>query len=186
MFASECEHGNYHLSPEIGIVEVLDSEGKPCPPGTPGIVVCTGLHNQLQPLIRYQIGDFMTFSEENDCPCGRLLPRIESIDGRMESMCYLPDGRMTLRFDTVFKGVANIWEAQVVQEEIDLFHIRVVPNEHFSEDDIKLLKHNMHLHAGDVRVEVKLVDEIERTESGKFRAVVCNLPESVRSLHQIL
>ena len=32
-----------------------------------------------------------------------------------------------LRFDTVFKGIENIREAQVVQEKIDSFTIYVVP-----------------------------------------------------------
>jgi phenylacetate-CoA ligase len=80
-----------------------------------------------------------------------------------------------IRFDTVFKGVENIREAQVVQEQLDLFTIRVVPADTFDKHDIQRIKDNMRLHAGEVGVNVCLVDQIERTASGKFRAVICKL-----------
>ena len=175
VFASECENGNYHLSPEVGILEVLDAHGRACAPGEPGLAVCTGLHNDLQPLIRYEIGDVITLSVNQDCACGRTLPVIERIDGRVENMCYLPDGRMTLRFDTVFKGVENIWEAQVIQEQLNYFRILVVPGDGFSDQDVKKMHENMRSHAGDVATEVVSVDEIPRTANGKFKAVICNL-----------
>jgi phenylacetate-CoA ligase len=175
VFASQCEHGSYHLSPEVGLVEILDQDGQPCPPGVIGEVVCTGLQNTLQPLIRYRIGDAGRWSTKESCACGRNLPMLEAIEGRFEDMCYTPDGRQTLRFDTVFKGVTKIREAQVVQERPDLFVIRVVPVEGFGPEDTKQLEHNMRLHVGDVEARVQSVPEIPRSASGKFRAVVCHL-----------
>ena len=32
-----------HVSPEAGIIEIVDSDGHQVKPGTPGQVVCTGL-----------------------------------------------------------------------------------------------------------------------------------------------
>ncbi len=175
VFASQCEHGRYHVSPEVGLVEILDSDGQPCPPGVIGEVICTGLKNTLQPLIRYRIGDAARWSSEKICPCGRNLPILEAIEGRFEDMCYTPDGRQTLRFDTVFKGVTKIREAQVVQESPSLFLIRVVPVDGFGEQDTRQLQNNMRLHVGSVETRVQPVREIPRSASGKFRAVVCNL-----------
>ena len=172
LFASQCEYGRYHVSPDVGLLEIVDRNGNACPPGVMGEVICTGLQNTLQPLIRYRIGDVACWAVDQDCPCGRSMPIIEGVEGRFEDICYSPDGREMLRFDTVFKGVEAICEAQVVQKELDLFLIRVVPTDKFNEHDAEHLKRNMRSHVGNVRVDVELVPTIERTVSGKFRAVV--------------
>lgn len=175
VFASQCEAGRYHVSPEIGIVEIVDQQGRPCPPGVMGEVVCTGLRNTLQPLIRYRIGDVARWAIDQACPCGREMPVLESCEGRFEDICVTADGGQVLRFDTVFKGVSAIREAQVVQEAARLFTIRVVPGDGFSEADVHTLTANMRLHVGDCDVRIVRVPLIERTEAGKFRAVICRL-----------
>lgn len=182
IFASQCEYGSYHVAPEIGMVEILDSAGKPCPPGEMGEVICTGLRNTLQPLIRYQIGDVARWSKTQACSCGRHTPILESIEGRFEDICFTPDGREMLRFDTVFKGVDSVREAQIVQEKLDKYVIKVIPTEEYDFHTEELIRANMGLHVGSaVTVLVEKVESISRTASGKFRAVVCNLtPEEKR------
>lgn len=180
VFASQCEYGRYHVSPEVGIIEILDRNDQPCPPGGMGEVVCTGLQNSLQPLIRFRIGDVARWASEQDCLCGRHLPILEAIEGRFEDICYTPDGRQMLRFDLVFFGIKNIKEAQVVQERLDSFVIRVVPTDAFNEQDAQRMTNNMRLHVGDVRIRVEPVPAIDRTSSGKFRGVICTLPDEER------
>ena len=183
VFASECEQGRLHLSPDVGIYEILDHEGNPCPPGVVGEGVCTGLNNLLQPLIRYRIGDAAAWSPENECLCGRAMPILQAVEGRIEDMCYTSDGRAMLRFDTVFKGVQGIREAQVVQEELGRFVINVVSDGVLSNDEAEKIRFNMRLHAGDVRVEVKEVSLIPRTKGNKFRAVISRLSqEEIKAL----
>jgi phenylacetate-CoA ligase len=183
VYASECEHGRLHLNPDIGIYEILDHEGNPCPTGVIGEGVCTGLHNLLQPLIRYRIGDVAMWSTEQECPCGRNMPILQSIEGRIEDMCYTADGRAMLRFDTVFKGVNGIRQAQVVQEEINKFIINVIPHDVLSKYDREMIKSNMRLHVGDVRVEVQEVPLIPLTAGNKFRAVISKLThEEVKAI----
>jgi phenylacetate-CoA ligase len=177
MLAFQCEHGRYHVSPEVGIIEIIKADGQPCALGELGEVICTGLNNFLQPLIRYRTGDVARWAIDQTCQCGRQMPILESIEGRVEDICVTSDGRQMLRFDTVFKGVENIREAQVVQEQLDLFTIRLVPANTFEEHDIQKIKDNMRIHTGDVRVDVRLVDRIERAASGKFRAVICKLSQ---------
>ncbi len=177
LFASQCEHGRYHVSPEVGIIEILDAQGRPCPPGVMGEVIATGLQNTLQPLIRYRIGDVARWAVDQNCACGRQMPVIEAVDGRVEDMCYTPDGRAMLRFDTVFKGIDNIREAQVIQENLDLFTINVVPAAGFGEADMEHLQANMRLHVGDIITRVNVLPSIPRTRAGKFRAVICRLPD---------
>lgn len=186
LFASQCEHGRYHVSPEVGIIEIVDPHGNEVPPGEIGEVICTGLQNTLQPLIRYRIGDAARWAIDQKCLCGRAMPILEAVEGRFEDICYTPDGREILRFDTVFKGVENIREAQVIQERIDSFTINVVPAAGFSGHDIETIKHNMRSHVGTVHADIKPVSDIPRTASGKFRAVVCSLsPQDKKQLRHL-
>jgi phenylacetate-CoA ligase len=185
LFASQCEYGQYHVSPDVGLVEILDPNGDKVPPGCMGQVICTGLHNILQPLIRYRIGDVARWATEQKCSCGRAMPILEAVEGRFEDICYTIDGREILRFDTVFKGIENLQEAQVVQEKLNSFVVYVIPTSGFNERDVKRIKHNMRLHIGSVQTDVKPVTAIPRTESGKFRAVICNLsPDEKRRCQQ--
>jgi phenylacetate-coenzyme A ligase PaaK-like adenylate-forming protein len=183
-FASQCEYGRYHISPEMGVLEIVDSSIKPVPPGVIGEVICTGLQNKLQPLIRYRVGDMARWSTDQSCKCGRQMPILETIEGRFEDICVTSDGREMLRFDTVFKGIDNIREAQVIQEHLDLFIINIVPGDGFDSNDIIHLKKNMRNHVGSANVVVKLVDAIPRSTSGKFRAVICKLSASEK--HMVL
>ena len=170
-FASQCEYGSYHVSPERGIVEILDGD-RPCAPGQEGRVVVTGLENFLQPLIRYEIGDVAYWAKDQQCKCGREMPILGGIQGRYEDYCTTPDGRRMLRFDTVFKGISSLVEAQVVQDAVDAFTINLVPTSQFSEADRDLLRSNFREHAGDVRVTLVELEAIPRTANGKFRAVI--------------
>lgn len=180
MFASQCEAGRYHVSPDVGIIEIVRENGQPTEPGEMGEVICTGLHNELQPLIRYRIGDVARWASDQSCTCGRQMPILEAVEGRLEDICYTPDGRQMLRFDTVFKGVESIREAQVIQKALDHFVIRVVPTADFGEADVVRLQHNMHVHVGQLNVEVQTVESLPRTPAGKFRAVICNLPPELK------
>lgn len=176
IYVGQCEHGRYHISPDIGIVEIVDAKGQPCPPGVPGELVCTGLHNTIQPLIRYRIGDIARWAEDQHCACERHTPILESIEGRVEDMCYTPDGRQMLRFHAVYYGLRGVKQAQVVQETPNQFMINVVATPEFSIQEINTIKSNMRKHVGgDVDVVVMQVPEIQRNKSGKVQAVVCKL-----------
>ena len=182
VFVGQCQYGRYHISPEVGYVELLDRQGQPCQSGDMGELICTGLQNTLQPLIRYRIGDMARWATEQKCQCGNATPILEAIEGRFEDLCVTPDGREILRFHAVFYGLPNIKQAQVVQEKLDFFVVRVVPGDRFGPEDIEKVKANMRLHVGNVQVRVDAVPEFERTANGKVRAVVCKLSAEERRL----
>ncbi|MEW6216644.1 MAG: hypothetical protein AB1543_03080, partial [Candidatus Bipolaricaulota bacterium] len=99
--ASECEEHSLHVSPDAGIVEILDPDGDPVGPGQQGELVATGLVNLGQPLIRYRTGDLARWSQ-SVCPCGRGMPVLGDIVGRLEEVVVGPDGRETVRFHGLF------------------------------------------------------------------------------------
>ena len=101
---TECEWGSLHVSEDAGIIEILDDELKPVSAGEQGAVYCTGLLNYDQPLIRYKIGDTMIPSDRV-CGCGRQMPVIQEIMGRIEDEIVGKDGRKMVRFHSVFNGL---------------------------------------------------------------------------------
>ena len=78
----ECPNRNGgHLHPELAIVEIVDSEGRPLPPGEHGEVVITPLQIEGMPLLRFKTGD-ISFLMNEPCGCGRITPRLGPILGR--------------------------------------------------------------------------------------------------------
>jgi phenylacetate-CoA ligase len=78
--AQSTPGGSYLIHAELVLVEVLDEEGLPCPPGTSGRVVVTPFYSTAQPLIRYSQADFASFAGPS--PCGRTLPTLDIEIGR--------------------------------------------------------------------------------------------------------
>lgn len=173
-FASECPEGSLHVSPDAGVVEILRPDGTTADPGEIGEVVTTGLLRRTQPLIRYRMGDLATWSIEG-CRCGRAMPVIGEVNGRVEDVVVGPDGRRLVRFHGVFVGMANVREAQVVQEAVDRFRVLVVPDRGFCAEDSSEIVERLRQRVGDVKVSVIETDSIPRTASGKFQAVVSEI-----------
>jgi phenylacetate-CoA ligase len=92
--ALQCPHGNMHIQSEHALVEVLDDANRSCAVGETGRVVATNLHNFATPTIRMELGDLATVGAP--CPCGRGLPVLARIDGRVRDLLTLPDGRRIL------------------------------------------------------------------------------------------
>jgi phenylacetate-CoA ligase len=90
--ALQCPAGeHYHVQAEGVIVELVGEDGVPCKAGEVGRVVVTSLHNFAMPLIRYDIGDLAQAGAP--CACGRGLPVITRVHGRVRNMLTFPDGR---------------------------------------------------------------------------------------------
>jgi phenylacetate-CoA ligase len=169
---SECEHGRLHISPDIAVLEFLDPEtGQPAQPGQLAEVVCTGLLNYDQPLIRYRIGDLMQLSPEA-CPCGREMPVVENIIGRMEDTVIGPDGREMVRFHGIFVGISNIIEGQIIQHNYSEFEVKVVASKPLSKAEIGLIEQRMRSQLGEIRLQISEVASITRGPNGKFKAVI--------------
>lgn len=167
--ASECEHGRLHLWPEAGVAETAGGE-----------LIATGLFNPDMPLIRYRVGDRVTLGGDALCPCGRTLPVLASIEGRVDDVIYTADGRRIGRLDPVFKQGVPVQEAQIVQEALDLLRVRYVPASGFDARTEASIAERLRDRVGPVRIEFESMAAIPRGVNGKFRAVVCNLAPSER------
>ena len=175
---TECENGCLHISPDAGIIEVLNNNMKPVSFGESGQVYCTGLLNYDQPLIRYAIGDEIILSNKK-CQCGRNMPVVQEIIGRVEDVIRGRDGREMVRFHGIFNGLVSVKKAQVIQENIDILKIKIVPDVKLNNVDEKLIRHRIESQLGDINVEIEEVDEIPLNNNGKYQAVISKLKRTV-------
>lgn len=174
--ASECLHGNLHLWPEVGVTEILDERSDTVlTAGNIGRIVCTGFLNQTMPLIRYDVGDRGFLSAETNCACGRMLPILGGIEGRIDDVIITRDGRRIGRLDPVFKSDLPIREAQIIQESLETIRVLCVPAAGFLDKTRKDLAERLQERVGDMKIEVEITDHIARTANGKFKAVVSQL-----------
>jgi len=170
--ASECEAGNMHLWPEAGVTEVLaDKEDTRVAAGTDGRLIFTGLLNHAMPLVRYEVGDRGALSPKQQCSCGRTLPQLERLVGRLSDNIVATDGRRIFQVDQTLYALA-IKEAQMIQERLGEVRVKVIPAETYSQNDADLIIKRLQNLAGKLDVKVEVVDEIPRSANGKFRAVI--------------
>jgi len=173
--ATECERGSLHVSPDFGVVEIVNPDGHPAPPGTEGSILCTSLLSEAQPLIRYEIGDIGIWSA-GKCRCGRdHFPVLQEIAGRLEDVVVGPDGRELVRFHGIFIGLPEVLEGQVIQETLSQFTVKIVAQRGLGAGQEKLIRKRFAERLGPVEVRIEQVPEIPRTERGKFRAVISRL-----------
>jgi len=178
--ALQCPEGEgYHVQSEGVLLEILDGEGRPCPPGGTGRVVVTALHNFAMPLIRYEIGDYAEAG--GSCSCGRGLPVLRRILGREQDMVTLPGGetRWTLLSSgniASFLAIAPIRQYQFVQRNAESIEVRLVVERPLTEDETNELRRWIVAkldHPFDV--DFSFVDAIAREPSGKYRDFVSEM-----------
>jgi phenylacetate-CoA ligase len=175
VLATECEAGSLHISPDVGIVEILDENDMPVPKGRAGRIVCTGMLSRTQPLIRYEIGDVGAFST-TPCLCGRdHLPVLRELLGRIQDVVVGRDGRQMVEFLGLFINLPHVLEGQVIQEELDLIRVRLVARSGFSGREEALIRRRLEERLGKMQIEVECVKEIERTQQGKFPGVISRI-----------
>ena len=181
VFATECSaHSGHHLNSDYSITEFLDSDNQPVPKGRLGKIVATSLYNYAMPFIRYQTNDSCSLKNYK-CSCGRNFPLMDDIATKNESIVTLPDGRLISPsvFTHPFKPMHNIIESQIIQEELDKLRVKVVKNNHYSNDDEMKLVAAFNERLGDqIKIQIEYVDSIPKTKSGKFKWVISNIPPS--------
>jgi phenylacetate-CoA ligase len=169
---------HYHVQAENLLVEILDEEGRACGPGKVGRVVVTTLHNFATPLIRYASGDYAMVGEP--CPCGRTLPVLERIMGRVRNMLKMPDGtRRWASFPAkYYLPLAPIRQLQLVQHAREHVDVRAVAPRDFTPDEIAALKSAFAKTLGfPYDISITRVGRIERNAGGKFEEFLCLVPD---------
>jgi phenylacetate-CoA ligase len=179
--AYECDaHDGHHVMAESYVVEIL-KDGRKATPGEVGEVVITDLNNLVLPFVRYRVGDLAEAMDETRlCACGRGLPRIGRIEGRVQSLVIGAQGQVIpgTFFSHLFKDFDYlVRQYQVVQEERGAIILKVVKGSRFTpalfEKEILAV---LHRYLGETtRIDVQYVDLIPLVRTGKRQAVISKL-----------
>jgi len=167
--AMECEERQLHIATERSVVEFVKDTtfGK-------NRLILTDLWNYVFPFIRYDVGDIGLQSHKT-CVCGRKLPSIAQLEGRVMDIIRFPNGTcwagpaLTLIF-----GKFDVKQYLVIQEDLSSIILRLVKGESFSEADAAQLIH-VFKEAGASDVSIDFVDSINLTASGKRRFVISKI-----------
>ncbi len=163
-----------HVQSEGVLVEVLDDRGRPCRPGEVGQVVVTPLHNFAMPLIRYALGDLAEAGER--CACGRGLPVLVRILGRVRDAVRLPTGeRYWPRLRHIRKTLMDfggISQFQIVQRTLEELELRLVGDRRLTPAEEERLREVVRdQFRYPFNVGVSYHDEIPRGPGGKFEVI---------------
>ena len=116
--ATECVAGSgYHVNVEGVFIEVVTADGRDAPPGEMGEMIVTNLMNYAHPFIRYRVGDFAASAPAKACSCGRELPLLERIGGRLNDIIVLPGGRRVMPeyFYLSLRDIGGLGQFQIIQ-----------------------------------------------------------------------
>lgn len=131
--ASSCAQGWLHLLEDWMILEPVDADHRPVPPGTVShTVLLTNLANRVQPIIRYDVGDRVLLKPDS-CACGNPAPALR-VQGRASEVLAFPDddGRSLvevppLALGTVVDRTPGVELFQIVQTAPTGLQVRLLP-----------------------------------------------------------
>lgn len=175
-FVFECKERGMHIHPTRGYIEILQFESdNPVAAGEPGRVVVTGLQNRDMPLLRYSIGDTATKAGDDEvCGCGCEWPMLKEVHGRTDDLVLTSDGRRISLFTSILKYIPGIKESQIVQKDYVKFTYRIVTTVPYDKATAEpKIRNDLSERLGQTcDIAFEYVNEIQKTVSGKHRAVV--------------
>jgi phenylacetate-CoA ligase len=178
-----CREGWLHVNADWVLLEPVDDDHRPTPPGQPSrTVLLTNLANRVQPIIRYDLGDSVVV-KPGPCACGSPLPAIR-VEGRHDDVVSMvaPDGRVVrllpLALTTIVEEAAHLHRFQIVQTAPDRLLLRFDRGDErarqaaFRAAAAALRRYLVRQSLPDVRVELDPRGPAADRRSGKLREVV--------------
>lgn len=127
-----CSEGWLHVNADWVVLEPVDRNFRPTPPGEPShTALLTNLANRVQPIIRYDLGDSI-ISKAERCACGSPLPAVRA-EGRRDDVVTMRDvgGRLVsllpLALTTIVENATDLHRFQLVQQAPDRLALRLEP-----------------------------------------------------------
>ncbi len=179
LIAAECEqHAGLHVNAEHTLVELVRPDGSRAEPGEEAAIVVTDLVNRVMPLIRYRIED-VGIAAASSCSCGRQLPLIEKVVGRVADFLVRRDGSLVAGVSLVEKtltAIPGVEQLQIVQEELDLLCLNLVTGADYSSAGEAALKAVIQEQFGrDIRIRIEDLERIPQERNGKYRFAICKV-----------
>lgn len=173
--ASECEwHSGYHISVENVAVEFIQN-GEQVAAGEKGVIFLTSLRNYGMPLIRYEVGD-VGVPRGDLCECGRGLPLVSSISGRVSDFMavydqaigkVIPVGPI---YPLIIYGLMHVplKSVRVFQNELNKLEIKAVKDSGYTKKHSDYLIDFFRDALGDnIQIDFNFSDSLPPLPSGK-------------------
>jgi phenylacetate-CoA ligase len=171
--ACECRHGRMHVFTDLVALEAMADNR----------LLVTSLTNRLMPMIRYDIGDSGRLLD-GGCDCGWRFPLMAMGMCRQNDLIHTPGGKTVhpSYFNRLLYGLTQIGQYQWQQTAADRLVLSVVASPAIAAATIRSLQENIR-HDLDpaMHLEVRHVNEIPRTASGKHRFVI-GLPDDAAGM----
>ena len=176
VLAGECEYSSdLHLFPQYGYTELVDSSGNLITEeGKMGEIVCTGFNNYAMPFIRYKTMDLGYWSKGN-CRCHRHYLRLKKVEGRLQELIVSQSGRLIsmVAINMHSDVFDNVKQFQFYQDKKGVVVFNIVKESSYEEKDTKNIYNELKKKLGtDMKLEIKFVNDIPRTKSGKYRFLI--------------
>jgi phenylacetate-coenzyme A ligase PaaK-like adenylate-forming protein len=177
--AWDCGHGALHVNADWVLLEPVDAQYRPVPPGTASCTtLLTNLVNRVQPLIRYDLGDSITVLPQ-PCECGSALPAIH-VQGRCDDILNFarrdrpPVRVLPLVLETVLEERARVREYQVVQQGPRAIEVRLGAGDREAGARVRAALTDYLRAQGvqRVRIDVRQAQPRPSPHSGKLRRVL--------------
>ena len=173
LIASECEkHEGMHLNVDHLYIEFLKEDGTYAQDGENGAIVVTDLLSKAMPLIRYRVED-VGIPLSRKCSCGRGLPLMENLSGRMADFLSKKDGTLVAGLSLIERtltAIPGIDQMQIIQESLSKFVLNIVRDAEFSEETQKKLSYELtNVFGHDISISINFLARIFPEKSGKYR-----------------
>jgi phenylacetate-CoA ligase len=165
------------LNEDLTYFEFINDDGAPAEPGEAARIIVTDLSGKLMPLIRYEQGDRVVFSE-HEPSTGNMRRYIQRIIGRDNDYAILGDGtrRSFIPYYEALDTFIELKRFRIVQVEPDLFDILIVADrEYFDKIKSEALARLRRLCGAGPEYRLHLVDDIPRDPSGKIRMLISHV-----------
>lgn len=180
LIAHECAEqavGGHHLHINRDTLFLESLPDAQLPEGV-GYLLSTHLHMRGTPLIRYQVGDLVRLEEDAACSCGRTPGLLRSVEGRVNDVFTLPDGRKVTShlWQNYLKKALCIQQYQIIQHAPDQVEVLLVVDP--AGRDEAALDKVRHLFADalpGVSLQWREVGEIPPGPGGKFRQCISHV-----------
>ena len=180
----ECAHGQLHVNADWVILEPVDEHFRPVPAGQPSSsVLLTNLANQVQPLVRYDLGDQVSLHSER-CSCGSPLPVLK-VQGRRDEPLVMAGHKgqsvtlLPLALSTVLEDNAGVFDFYLLQIDACTLELHLPLEGQAGQQALARCLAELHTFAtamglAPIQVHGKLGNTAPRGRSGKAcRIVAC-------------
>ena len=168
------ERTGFHLHEDLSHIWIARTNGEAAPFGEQGRIILSNLVNRGTVLLNYPVGDLASLSPQS-CPCGRTFRVLSELEGRVEDILPLVDGRFIhpRAIWQIFKNDRTVLQYQLLQHEPQRFELNLVTEgeSEFQRALERALPELKRLLAPDAVIDTNRRTEFERDSGQKFRAV---------------